>query len=310
MARNGIKNISSSVKARLTMRAKERGEEVQSILVRYGVERFLFRLGVSEHQDRFLLKGAALFSLWFDTPHRPTKDLDLLGCGPNDIATVEETIRSICKVESEDGVGFLTETIHSELIRAEEAYQGVRIKFIAKLGQAKIPLQVDIGFGDAVTPEPKIADFPTLLDLPAPRLRVYPKETVIAEKFNAMVKLGEANGRMKDFWDVNYLIEEFEFDGELLRSAILATFANRQSRFPTALPVALTDEFAKNTMVAARWKAFTTRNRIERSNDLSKIIQVLRIFFGPIIESEESKTCFRVTWNRNSGWTALEPNLT
>ncbi len=309
MAKKEIKDISSSVKARLTDKAKERREEVQSVLVRYGVERFLYRLSVSEYKNRFLLKGAALFSLWFDAPHRPTKDLDLLGFGPNDILTLEHTIRSICKVKTEDGLEFLADTVSGEHIREEEIYHGVRIKFAAKLGQARIPLQVDVGFGDAVTPKPEIADFPTLLDFPAPRLKVYPKETVIAEKFDAMVKLGEANGRMKDFWDINYLLEEFEFDGEMIRSAVRATFANRQSRFPTSLPIALRDEFAENAMVAARWKAFITRNRIERSNDLLQIVRLLRAFFRPIIESEEEETHFLMTWNISGGWIPKHTDL-
>ena len=146
------------------------------------------------------------------------------------------------------------------------------------------------------------------LEMDAPELLAYSPETVIAEKFNAMVKLGEANGRMKDFWDVNYLLEEFEFDGELLRSALLATFANRRSQFPTVLPVALKDEFAENTMIAARWKAFITRNRIERFKDLSEIVRMLRFFFGAIIESERANTHFSMTWNRSRGWTPIRPS--
>ncbi|MBK8467524.1 MAG: nucleotidyl transferase AbiEii/AbiGii toxin family protein [Chloracidobacterium sp.] len=302
MVKKEIKDIASSVKARLTARAKEQREDVQSVLVRYGVERFLYRLSISPHKDRFLLKGAALFSLWFDAPHRPTKDLDLLGFGSNDIYTLEDKIRSICKVQTEDGLEFLTETVRGEQIRKEEAYQGVRIKFVAKLGQARIPLQVDVGFGDVVTPEPRIADFPTLLEFPAPRLKVYPKETVVAEKFEAMVKLGEANGRLKDFWDLNYMIAEFEFDGELLQSALRATFENRQSPFPTALPIALRDEFAENAVVVARWRAFINRNRIERSKDPSDIIRHVRAFLEPIIKAEVAKNLFSMSWQPGRGW--------
>lgn len=297
------KDVAASVKARLTAKAKERGEDVQSILVRYGVERFLYRIGVSEHKDKFLLKGAALFSLWFDAPHRPTKDLDLLGFGPSDIPTLEDTIKSICRVKAEDGLEFLADTVRGERIREEEAYQGVRIKVTAKLGQARLPLQVDVGFGDAVTPRPEVADFPTLLDFPAPRLKVYPKETVVSEKFEAMVRFGKANGPMKDFWDVNYLLEEFEFDGALLQSALRATFENRQTPFPTVLPIALKNEFAKNAMVAARWNAFINRNRIERSNDLSEIVQQLRAFLEPIIEAKPGKNLFSIIWKpARRGW--------
>jgi predicted nucleotidyltransferase component of viral defense system len=199
MAKKEIKDIPSSVRARLTARAKEKGEDVQSIFIRYGVERFLYRLSVSAHKDRFLLKGAALFSLWFNTPHRPTKDLDLLGFGSNDISAVEDAIKSICEIKIDDGLELLTETVGGELIREEDVYQGVRVKFLAKLGQAKITLQVDVGFGDAVTPKPMAAEFPTLLDFPAPRLMVYPKETVVAEKFEAMVKLCAGRFRGMDW---------------------------------------------------------------------------------------------------------------
>lgn len=309
MAKKPLKNISSSVRARLTTRAKEKNEDVQSMFIRYGVERFLYRLSVSEPKDRFLLKGAALFSLWFDAPHRPTKDLDLLGFGSSDISDLEDTIKSICEIKVDDGLEFLTDTVTGGLIREEEKYQGVRVKFIAKLGQARITLQVDVGFGDAVTPHPMVAEFPTLLDFPAPRLRVYPKETVVAEKFEAMVKLGEANGRMKDFWDVNYLLEEFEFDGQVLRSALRATFESRGSTFPTVLPVALGDEFAANPMVLARWTAFISRNRIERSKILSEVIAELRKFFGPIIEIEEMKKPFLLHWNKYRAWTETDVGL-
>lgn len=303
MVKKDIKDIPSSVKARLTNKAKERQEEVQSVLVRYGIERFLYRLSVSEYKDQFLLKGAALFSLWFDEPHRPTKDLDLLGFGPNDIPALEETIKSICRIKTEeDGLEFPADTVRGERIREEEAYQGVRVKFTALLGRAKVPLQVDIGFGDAVTPKPETAEFPTLLDFPGPKLRVYPKETVVAEKFEAMVKLGEANGRMKDFWDLSYLIEEFEFEGELLQYALRATFENRRSPFPNELPVALRDEFAENAMIAARWTAFINRNQIERSNDLSEVIRGLRVFLHPIIRAEVANTRFTMKWEFSHGW--------
>ncbi|MBK7707210.1 MAG: nucleotidyl transferase AbiEii/AbiGii toxin family protein [Acidobacteria bacterium] len=300
MGKREIKDVASSVRARLTNLARERREELQSVLTRYGGERFLYRLSISEHRDRFFLKGATLFSLWFDTPHRPTRDLDLLGFGPNTISDVEDTVRSICSIKVNDGLDF--SEFRAEPIRREEAYGGIRVKFSAKLGQAKISLQVDIGFGDAVTPGPAMIDFPTLLDLPAPRLKTYPKETVIAEKFEAMVKLGEANGRMKDFWDLNYLITECEFSGILVQSAIRATFRNRRNVPPVDVPIALTDQFFSNPNVAARWTGFINRNRIERSRDFSQVIGNLRIFFEPIIAHEANQARFEQNWSSISGW--------
>lgn len=302
MANREVKDISASVRARLTNKARESGDELQRILIRFGVERFLYRLSISAYKEKFMLKGAALFSLWFNEPHRPTKDLDLLGFGANDIASLEETFKAICEIEGGDGIVFDPTTVKGELIREEEVYQGVRLKLIGWIGRAKVPLQVDVGFGDAVTPHPEDRDYPTLLDFPAPHLRVYPKETVVAEKFEAMVRLGEANGRMKDFWDLNYLIMEFEFDGSIVQTALLATFKSRQSVFPTDLPIALSPDFAQNPLVISRWSAFIQRNQITRATDLNKIIENLRHFFEPIIVTVAEKTDFVSSWNFKNGW--------
>jgi predicted nucleotidyltransferase component of viral defense system len=297
-----IKDIAASIKARLINLAKENREEAQSMLTRFGVERFLYRLSRSEHKDKFLLKGAALFALWFNQPHRPTKDVDLLGFGDNDTPTLEKLMREICEVESDDGLRFDPDTVHGELIREEEAYQGVRIKLTAFLGSARIPVQIDVGFGDAVTPDAETATMPTMLEMPAPTLRVYPKETVVAEKFEAMVRFGLANGRMKDFWDLDYLIREFDFDGKLLQKAIRATFANRRTVLPKELPVALTNDFAQNARVVAVWSGFINRNRIQTSTDLGKVIETLSEFFSPIIAAEESGSTLQGKWSEQKRW--------
>lgn len=280
---NETKDIARSIADRLSKHAKEHGEEFQSVLVRYGSERFLYRLSISKYADRFLLKGAALFTLWFDQPHRPTKDIDLLGYGNNDIPAIEQTIKDICSIEYADGLQFDTESITGEEIREDLAYQGVRVKFTARLGNIRIPIQIDIGTGDAVTPGPENAEFPALLDLPSPTLKVYPKETVVAEKFEAMVRFGMANGRMKDFWDLRYMIEEFEFDGALLQKAIDSTFERRNTQLPGSLPIALTDEFIRNKLVNERWTAFIQRNGITRHVDLSETIAMLAVFFEPFV---------------------------
>ena len=262
----------------------------------------LYRLSISPHQDKFLLKGAALFNVWFNEPHRPTKDVDLLGRGENDIPAVEKIFREICQIESPDGLEFPLETLQGNLIREGEVYQGVRITLTAMLAKARIPLQIDVGFGDAVTPKPKIETLPTLLDLPAPKLKLYPKETVVAEKFNAMVKLGIGNSRMKDFWDVNYLIEKFEFGGKVLQKAITATFKNRETDFPTELPLALTDEFATNQAIILRWNGFIKRNKISNNTDFGKIIENLRSFYEPIIEANQANDAFSKSWTNEQNW--------
>lgn len=301
MAKN-VTDIAASVKARLVAQAKEHGEEAQSLLTRYASERFLYRLSQSKYKDKFLLKGASLFALWFNEPHRPTKDIDLLGFGESDIPALEATVRDICKINGTDGLQFMPDAVAGERIREETAYQGIRLTFLAMLGTAKIPIQVDVGFGDAVTPDAKEASLPTILDFPAPSLRVYPKETVVAEKFEAMVRFGLVNSRMKDFWDVRYMIAEFEFDGKLLQEAIRATFKNRQTQFPITLSVALTDGFVENAMVAGRWSGFINRNRMKNFSDLEEVIQSLRAFFTPIIEAEKDIEEFGLHWTAASGW--------
>lgn len=297
-----VTNLAASIRAKLQNIKEKTGEDFQLLLMRFAAERLLYRLSISPHQDKFLLKGAALFNVWFNEPHRPTKDVDLLGQGENDIPAVEEIFREICQIESPDGLEFPLETLQGSLIREEEIYQGVRITLTAMLAKARIPLQIDVGFGDAVTPKPKTETLPTLLDLPAPKLKLYPKETVVAEKFNAMVKLGIGNSRMKDFWDVDYLIEKFEFDGKVLQKAITATFKNRQTDFPTELPLALTDEFATNPAIVLRWNGFIRRNKISKNADFGKVIENLRNFYEPIIEANKANDAFSKSWTNEQTW--------
>lgn len=296
------KNIAASVRAKLKNKAKEKAVEFQNLLVRFGNERLLYRLSQSEYQKSFMLKGASLFAIWTGEPHRPTKDMDLLGFGKNDIPTLENIFKEICTIDGEDGLEFFAESIKGAEIRAEKIYQGVRITLLASLDGARIPLQVDIGFGDAVTPTAKTETIGTILDLPKPKLRIYPKETVIAEKFEAMVKLGLGNSRMKDFWDVQFLIKNFSFEGELLQKAIRATFANRQTAIPEKLPVALTDTFTKNSETIADWKAFIKRGKIESETDFDKVIESLRGFFEPLIEAENNDAIFDQEWSSPNGW--------
>lgn len=296
------KNLAASVRARLAHLAKETGESLQNLLTRFANERLIYRLSQTTYRESFLLKGATLFAFWFNEPHRPTKDLDLLGYGNNDIETLENVFRKVCQVETEDGLQFLAETIKGELIRADEEYQGVRVTLTAMLERARIPLQVDVGFGDAVTPVAEEIELNTILDFPAARVRGYPKETVVAEKFEAMVKLGLGNGRMKDFWDVRYLVKELEFDGTLLQKAVRNTFANRQTELPTTLPTALTDEFARNALKISLWKAFIDRNKIKIETDFKLVIESLRDFFTPIIEMEAQNTVLTQIWTPQNGW--------
>lgn len=210
MKRDALKDLSASVRARLTNLAKEQNEDFQELLSRYARERLLYRLSISEYQARFILKGALLFTSWTGSPHRPTRDLDLLGHGPTELALLEKAFREVCLVEVQpDGLEFQSDSVDGERIKEGENYEGVRLHLKVLLGNARIVLQVDVGFGDRVVPKPEDIDFPVLLDFPAPHLKSYPRETVVAEKFEAMVKLGMLNSRMKDFYDLWILSESF-----------------------------------------------------------------------------------------------------
>jgi hypothetical protein len=186
--RDEVKNLSASVRARLANLAQAEKEDFQQMLSRYARERLLYRLGASDYQERFILKGALLFAYWTRAPHRPTRDVDLLSQGSPDIAILEEVFRDLCRLEVvPDGLIFRSDTVKGERIKAEEEYEGVRLHVTALLGNARITLQVDVGFGDRVVPKPEEIDFPTLLDFPVPHLRSYTRESVVAEKFEAMV---------------------------------------------------------------------------------------------------------------------------
>lgn len=223
----------ASVRARLLTRAKAHGEDFSLVLSRYAVERFLYRLSISPVRDHYWLKGALLFDLWFDVPHRPTRDADFLGFGPADAGTLANTVREICGIAGDDGMAFDLASIQIEEIREQAGYGGLRVRFVGLLGNARCSVQLDVGYGDAVTPGPEEIVYPTLLsDQPAPRLRAYPRATVVAEKVEAMVSLGMANTRMKDYFDVRALAREGVLDIELLGDAIAATFARRGTTLP------------------------------------------------------------------------------
>jgi len=228
-----VKNLAASVQRRLLNLARERGEDSYGLLTRFALERLTFRLAASEHGDRFVLKGAMLFAVWGGQPHRPTRDLDLLGSGTSDVPALMSVFRDVCRVEVEpDGLRFLPETVAGQVIREDDVYEGVRVTLRAMMGKARIPLQVDVGFGDAVYPDPEPVEIPALLEFPAPRLLAYPRESVVSEKLQAMTVLGIANSRMKDFYDIWALARGFAFEGAVLAQAIRRTFERRGTAVP------------------------------------------------------------------------------
>ena len=258
------KNVAASVRARLLSRAKEQGMDYNLILTKYALERLLYRLSVSPWGDAFVLKGALLFDLWFDQPHRPTRDMDLLGFGSAEIADVAAVFREVCALMNEDGMNFDPATVSAAEIRKEANYAGVRVTLLGMLDGARCAVQVDIGYGDAVTPEPLRVSYPVLLaDMSPPVLRVYPAYTVVAEKYHAMVSLGMVNTRLKDYFDLWFLARNFAFDPALLQDAIAATFARRSTSLPQQLPLGLSDTFAQDATKVQQWNAFLRKNKLQ-----------------------------------------------
>lgn len=296
-------NVAHSVRTRLLKVAKESGEEFHYTLTRYAIERLLVRLARSVYGDKFVLKGAMLFRVWSAVPHRSTRDLDLLGSGTPDLDRLARVFAEVCAVTVEDdGVLYDPSTVRAARIKEDADYEGVRVTLRAMLGTARLDLQVDVGFGDAITPGPVEILFPTLLAMPAPRLLAYPKETVVAEKLNAMVERGIANSRMKDFFDLAFLARTSAFDGTTLARAIAATFARRKTRLPAAgLPVGLTAEFYEHEAKQKQWKAFTSRVA-PTDEPLSSIIALLAPFLGPPLAHATAPERFRMTWAAPGPW--------
>lgn len=302
MTRAPGKTSAASVRAKLLALAQASGEDYQRVLGRFAIERFLYRLGNSPHRDRFVLKGATLFTLWTGKSHRPTKDLDLLGSGSSAIDDVEQSVRAICEIKNDDGISFDGQSVEGIRIQEDDEYDGVRVKFRAQLAGAKIPMQVDIGFGDAVYPEPSFAEFPVLLAMSAPVIRAYPREASIAEKLHAMVDLDIRNSRMKDFYDIWFMANTWDFEQRLLRSAIAFSFKRRGTAIPRDVPFALTEEFLNDPQKTKQWKAFLGRLSFkeEAAISLSEVGDMLRAFLVPCLLPQTDSSLAH--WTPNVGW--------
>lgn len=300
-------NLQASVGTRLRNIALARQTDLAFIFRRYAIERLLYRLSVSDQRERFVLKGAMLFTAWMPDPFRPTQDLDLLGFGDDDVAAIAASISVICNQQApEDGLHFDAATIKAEAIRAKQDYGGVRVKLTALLGRTRIPVQIDVGFGDAVTPAITELEFPPLLDAPAPRVRAYPKETVLAEKLEAICSLGIANSRMKDFYDLVALARLFEFEGAIVRDAIIATFARRGTDLPDAAPAGLTPEFASDPQKIAQWQAFVGREPLLLNpGDLVAAIEDIASFVMPPLTAARTAAEFVKRWKPGGPWKAV-----
>lgn len=301
-------NISHSVFQRLLNHARAHREDFNLLLFRYGVERLLYRLSVSPHAHTFILKGASLFLVWKGQNYRVTRDADLLGSGPADTEYMAGIFKDLCRANTgvSDGIKYMPDTVQSVPIREEQAYGGIRVSFMGILHQARIPMQVDIGFGDAITPEPERIEFPTLLGGPPPSLLAYPRYTMVAEKFETMIRLGMANSRMKDFYDLWLIIRLFEFNGLTLCNAIRNTFKRRSTALPGGLPKVFTDEFRQDAQKQTQWRAFIRKSKPKDVHgNFDAVVGEVAAFLEPVLESIREETQFRMFWPPNGQWEQL-----
>lgn len=302
MTKGPIKNMAASVRQRLTNAAKVASRRFGDVLQYYVLERWLFRLSQSQYRDRFILKGALLFVVWKTPATRPTRDIDLLGRLNNDLEYIRAVLAEVCQTQvDDDGLVFGSATVTTERIAEDADYQGVRATFQATLGNARIPMQIDIGFSDVITPAPANVIYPTILDLPTANLLAYNRETAIAEKFEAMVKLGELNSRMKDFFDVTVLADNFEFAGKALADSIRATFAQRQTPIQSH-PICFSDQFTSDAAKAAQWKAFVRRSMITNASAFAQVVENARNFLQPVALKLANREPFDRHWDRSGKW--------
>lgn len=279
------KNVAASVRQRLLNLRQAKNIEYNALLTQYAIERFLYRLSKSDLAERFVLKGAMLFRVWSGELHRPTKDLDLLGQGDPSPEAVADTVRQVIATPvPDDGMIFGLDSIVADEIREEQAYGGIRIRLVAMLGNARIPMQIDVGFGDAVTPVAKVQEYPTLLGMDTPRLRMYPPETVVAEKLEAAVVLGMTNSRMKDYYDLLVIFRTYDIDDQAQAKAIAATFKRRQTALPVDVPTGLSDEFGEDEAAQRLWREFLRRLHIDDApSDFMEVVALVRNRTLPVI---------------------------
>ncbi len=282
-----MSDVTQSIHRRLLNVRDKTGEHFNHLLIRYGLERLLYRLIASGHDDDFVLKGAMLFALWRDVPGRPTRDIDLLGFGDLDHERLRRVFADTCTVEVvDDGLRFDAESIVTDNIRDHQEYNGIRVRLLGYLGNARIAVQVDIGFGDAVTPEPTLIEYPTILGFPAPQIRAYHPATVVAEKFHAMIELGIMNSRLKDFYDVYIILQHMNIDNTELAEAIKATFRRRRTSLPSQLPVAFTEEFVCDGNKETQWQAFVKRSLLTDCElSFSRIVESIQQKLWPVVLS-------------------------
>jgi predicted nucleotidyltransferase component of viral defense system len=298
------KGLPVSVQVRLVQHAKATGIDPNVVLARYAAERFLYRLSRSKYADRFVLKGALLMLVWLGETIRPTRDADLLGFGEVSQESLARIFTDVCSIDVEpDGLEYLPSSIRIAPIRQEDAYGGLRATIQARLGSARLHVQVDVGIGDAVVPEPEWLEYPSLLGFPRALLKAYRPETAIAEKLHAMVMLGEANSRMRDFFDIHALSESLHFDGDILTRAVRATFERRRTPIPESLPLAMTPAFAAILAKQMQWQGFLGKSGLSAAPaQLSDVVARIATFLEPIITAAQGSATLKLAWIPGGPW--------
>lgn len=298
-----IRNVADSVRTRLLALAKQRADDFHLLLVRYVNERLLYRLSVSPHAKNYILKGAALFTAWNGDPHRATRDLDFHGSDEATAARVQKVFEDVLATAvADDGVTFDPRTMRVAPIRENQEYGGFRVTLVARVGVAQVGVQLDVGFGDAITPAPERLIFPALLEFPAPHLRGYPRETVVAEKTDALVTLGLANTRMKDFYDLMILSRRFDFDGALLQRALRATFGRRGTPYSENPPIAFTAEFYGDASRNRQWSGFVKRTGARDAGSLAETIDHVSRFVTAPLTAAGRRGSFTQQWAAGGPW--------
>lgn len=311
MSKHKISNVSASVRQRLVNVIRETGDDANLVWRHYAAERLPYRLSVSEYAGDFILKGAMLFMAWTGQPYRPTVDVDLLSHGVASSERLVGVFRDVCVLEVEpDGLEFDAKSVKATPIREEQDYQGQRVTLTAILDKSRISVQVDVGFGDVVTPRARLIRFPTLLDFPAPRILAYPRETVVAEKLQAIVVLGIANSRMKDFYDLYVLARDFAFDGATLTAAIKATFKRRKTEVPHGTPLALREEFGRDDLKSVQWRAFVRKAGLQKDvPELQKVLLDLRKFLLSPLKAASERDQILKSWSAGGPWVHAESEI-
>ena len=305
MTKREINDVAASVRQRLQNIARETGRPFGEILQYYAMERFLYRLSKSAYSKKFVLKGAMMLTVWETPISRPTMDIDLLGRLENDVEKIIGAIKEICAQNVElDGLVFEQNSVKGEIITEAAEYEGVRVRFRGHLGNARVVMQLDIGFGDVVVPPAARIEFPAMLDMPAPRLLGYSRESAVAEKFEAMVKLGARNSRMKDFFDIWILSRQFDFNGNTLAKAVKKTFEARGATIPSQ-PFSFTDDMKTDPTKKTQWRGFIRKSRIENAPlEFGEAVDAVAFFLGPIADALSSVSQFEGIWQAPGPWRA------